>query len=172
MSHSVVFYKFFYYAFLWRTSPVAYMIWWHSSFFESSSFKKRECWSLRCCHTDYFARSVSKFHGGSLLKCYRSDQPFQNILIKKKTFPYRAFRLSPHAIATVVASSFSLCGIFFCATHLEGANLHIHWKRVEPHWTDKGDPARTWINLSISDLLCQERCNDYSYSQVTVTVIR
>ena len=67
----------------------------------------------------------------------------------------------------MVASSFSLCDIFFCATHLEGANLHIHWKRVEPHWTDKGDPARTWINLSNSDLLCQE----HSYSQVTVTVI-
>ena len=56
---------------------------------------------------------------------------------------------------------------FVLSTHLEGANLHIHWKRVEPHWTDKGDPARTWINLSNSDLLCQE----HSYSQVTVTVI-
>ena len=44
---------------------------------------KREYWGLRCCQTDYFARSVSKFHGGSLLKCYRSDQPFQNILIKQ-----------------------------------------------------------------------------------------
>ena len=30
-----------------------------------------------------------------------------------------------------------------------------------------GDPARTWINLSNSDLSCQE----HSYSQVTVTVI-
>ena len=52
-------------------------------------------------------------------------------------------------------------------TYLKCAHLYIHWKRVEPHWTDKGDPARTWINLSNSDLLCQE----HSYSQVTVTVI-